>query len=145
MQPISFEEILEHILSREKRYPRDAYIFLKEALEHTQKQLGKAARGTAVQHVNPTQLLEGIREFALRAFGPMVTTVFEEWNIRSCKDFGEIVFIMIEHSLLTKTERESREDFEKGYDFYEAFRKPYLPKSKIEAEDAERATKLPKE
>jgi hypothetical protein len=34
------------------------------------------------------------------------------------------------HGLLAKTKDDSRADFEDGYDFYEAFRKPFLPPSK---------------
>jgi uncharacterized repeat protein (TIGR04138 family) len=29
--------------------------------------------------------------------------------------------------LLAKTEQDSRADFQNGYDFHEAFRKPFLP------------------
>ena len=134
MQPISFEEILEHILSQDARYHRDAYFFIREALDHTQKIVGKETRGGQIRHVTPRELLEGIREYALEQFGPMAMTVFEEWNVKSCKDFGELVFIMIEHSLLAKTEKDTREDFAAGYDFYDAFRKPFLPREKVAAE-----------
>jgi len=34
---------------------------------------------------------------------------------------------MVEHDLLGKTSEDSREDFKGGYDFAEAFRKPFLP------------------
>ena len=37
---------------------------------------------------------------------------------------------MIEVGWLAKTEKDSRADFEPGYDFDEAFRKPFLPKDK---------------
>ena len=60
----------------------------------------------------------------------MVLTVFEQWGIHHCQDFGEIVFNMVEIGLLAKTDRDSRDDFSGGYDFFEAFRKPYLPPSK---------------
>jgi uncharacterized repeat protein (TIGR04138 family) len=144
MQSVSFEEVLENILSRDKRYHRDAYFFVREALDHTQKIIGRETKGgQARQHVTPKELLEGIRAYALEQFGPMAMTVFEEWNIRSCKDFGEIVFTMIAHNLLAKTERDTREDFATGYDFYEAFRKPFLPKDKAAGDLKEsRAGKL---
>ncbi|MDB6122437.1 MAG: protein restricted to Verrucomicrobia-Planctomycetes group [Pedosphaera sp.] len=129
MQAASFEEVLEQILAKDARYQRDAYLFVREALDHTQKLVNKGAKGQ-IRHVSPQELLSGIREYGLETFGPMAITVFEEWGIRTCKDFGEIVFIMVEHSLLAKTERDSRADFENGYDFDEAFRKPYLPQSK---------------
>jgi uncharacterized repeat protein (TIGR04138 family) len=60
----------------------------------------------------------------------MAITVLDEWAIRSCKDFGEIVFNMVEIELLAKTEQDSREDFVEGYDFEQAFRLPFLPSSK---------------
>jgi hypothetical protein len=37
------------------------------------------------------------------------------------------------HGLLAKTENDTRADFAAGYDFYEAFRKPFLPPSKQES------------
>ena len=60
----------------------------------------------------------------------MAITVFEEWGIRSCKDFGEIVFNMVEIELLAKTDQDTRDDFAEGYEFEEAFRLPFLPSGK---------------
>jgi uncharacterized repeat protein (TIGR04138 family) len=37
---------------------------------------------------------------------------------------------MVETSLLAKTEKDSRDDFKGGYDFEEAFQKPFLPARK---------------
>jgi hypothetical protein len=34
------------------------------------------------------------------------------------------------HGLLAKTKNDTRADFEDGYDFYDAFRRPFLPPSK---------------
>ena len=95
---------------------------------HTQKSIAKSAR--RVRHVTGQELLGGIREFALQQFGPMAKTLLEEWGVRCCQDFGEIVFNMIEVGWLAKTEKDSRADFSGGYDFDEAFVKPFLPKSK---------------
>ena len=129
MHEISFEEALAKILAKDPRYQRDAYFFVREALDHTQKTVGKDARGR-IRHVTGQELLGGIRDFALQQFGPMVKTVLEEWGIHCCADFGEIVFNMIEVDWLAKTEKDSRADFSEGYDFDEAFVKPFQPKSK---------------
>lgn len=136
MQEISFEAALEKVLARDGRYHRDAYAFVREALDYTQKRIGRA-NGGKLRHVTGQELLEGIREFALEQFGPMALTVFEEWGIRRCSDFGEIVFNLIEAGVLSKTEKDSRADFAEGYDFEEAFRKPFLPKRKLPAERPE--------
>ena len=90
MHEVSFEEALELIRARDPRYSREAYLFVREALDHTQKVIGRDNRGT-VRHVSGQELLGGIRDFALNQFGPMAKTVLEEWNVRTCGDFGEIV------------------------------------------------------
>jgi len=51
----------------------------------------------------------------------------EEWGVKRCEDFGEIVFALVEGGALSKTETDSRADFQGGYDFADAFKKPYLP------------------
>jgi uncharacterized repeat protein (TIGR04138 family) len=129
MQEVSFEEALVKIRAKDPRYHREAYRFVREALDHTQKTTGKDPRGR-IRHVTGQELLAGIREFALRQFGPMTKAVLEEWGVRRCEDFGEIVFNMVEVGWLAKTNKDSRADFEKGYDFDAAFRKPFLPRNK---------------
>lgn len=144
MHEALFEEALVEIIARDPRYHRDAYLFVREALDHTQKSANKeeSIRLTRLpaekeKHVTGQQLLAGIREFALAQFGPMTQMVLEEWGIRNCRDFGEIVFNMVESGWLKKTEKDSLEDFDGGYDFNEAFRKPFLPSSKIVGPNSE--------
>ena len=247
MQEVSFEEALEIITIKDPRYSRDAYLFVREALDFTQRALARDKQGS-IRHVSGKELLAGIKDYALAQFGPMAMTVLSEWGIHSCQDFGELVFNMVEtggcpvlssddltnidslltrlreggdplsaflwenlsetararvtadpeapenreiliqqlnclitstplytqerfagislssaakclvvhslrgvamaqlnrlllelaypqeiaksHGLLAKTKNDSRADFEDGYDFYEAFRKPFLPPSK---------------
>jgi len=127
MDGINFEEELERILAKDQRYAREAYVFVREALDHTQKMGGKPAP----RHVSGQQLLAGARDYALQQYGPMALTVLHEWGIRRCEDIGELVFNMVENSLLAKTDEDSRDDFKGGYDFEEAFRQPFLPASRV--------------
>jgi uncharacterized repeat protein (TIGR04138 family) len=124
MQSVHFDEVIEKIVSEDARYHRDAYTFLREALEFTQKTVCKKGE---LRHVTGLELLTGTREYALTQFGPMAITVLDEWGIRSTEDFGEMVFKMVEHNLLAKTENDTRADFRDGYDFNEVFKKPFLP------------------
>jgi uncharacterized repeat protein (TIGR04138 family) len=132
MHETTFEDKLDRILAKDPRYPRDAYVFVREALDYTRKFIANDSR-RRIQHVTGQQLLAGIRQFALSQFGPMAPTVFAEWGILTCRDFGDIVFNMIDVSLLAKTDRDTRADFLGGYDFDEAFRKPFLPATKLAA------------
>jgi len=130
MQEVNFDDAIEQILAKDARYHRDAYFFLRDALDHTQKLVARQARGQ-MRHISPAELLNGIRDYALLQFGPMTLTVFEEWGIRAGDDFGVIVFSMIEIGLLAKTEKDQLADFSGVYDFDDAFRKPFLPASKL--------------
>jgi uncharacterized repeat protein (TIGR04138 family) len=131
MDGINFDEELEKILAKDSRYTREAYLFVREALDHTQKMIGKAPKDDLPRHVSGQQLLEGVRDFAIQQYGPMAMMVLNEFGIQRCEDFGELVFNMVENSLLAKTEKDSRDDFKGGYDFEEAFRKPFLPKNRL--------------
>ena len=132
MHEKSFEEVLEQIVVKDPRYTRDAYLFVREALDFSQKNVAKEARGQ-MRHITGQELLGGIRDFALQQFGPMAMLVLEEWGVKRCEDFGEIVFNMVEANLLAKTETDSRDDFKGHYDFFETFRKPFLPENKSTA------------
>jgi len=136
MQEVNFEEVAEQIIAKDPRYQREAYLFLRDALDHTQKQFAKESKGQ-VRHVTGKELLHGIRDYALQQFGPMTLMVFEEWGIRSCEDFGEIVFNMIDSGLLAKTDKDTRADFARVYDFDNAFRKPFLPANKLASAEPE--------
>lgn len=128
MHGISFDEELEKIVAKDARFTREAYVFVREALDHTQKATIKSSKDDAPRHVTGQELLGGIRDYALQQYGPMTLTVLNEWGIRRCEDFGELVFNMVENSLLAKTDKDTRDDFKGGYDFEEAFRQPFVPK-----------------
>jgi uncharacterized repeat protein (TIGR04138 family) len=126
MQAVDFEQTLEKILHRDKRYRREAYVFVREALDFTQRIVAESNKDK-VRHVSGQELLDGIRQFALQQYGPMAMLVLSEWGVAACEDFGEIVFNMVESGLLAKTEKDSREDFRGGYDFHQALRQPFVP------------------
>ena len=146
MQELTFEEALDQILAKDPRYRRDAYLFVRDALDYTRKLIIREPAGPGGEfdpaagkrraqdrHVTGPELLEGIRQLAFTEFGPMVITVFEEWGVRCCRDFGEIVFNLVDIGQFSKTAEDSRSDFDGGYDFADAFRKPFLPAGKLKA------------
>jgi uncharacterized repeat protein (TIGR04138 family) len=126
MQKLNFAEAVDDIARADGRYDRDAYYFVREGLDFTIKMLKKDSRG-AGRHVSGQELLDGLRRFALDQFGPMAKTVLSYWGVKQCEDFGEIVFCMVDKGILGKTEQDTREDFKGGFDFDEAFVKPYQP------------------
>jgi len=145
MRAENFDKILDQIVGKDPRYHRDAYLFVREALDHTQRIAAKSVRGSAKQeskHVSGQELLSGIRACALEQFGPMAFMVLEEWGVHRCEDFGEIVFNLIEYGggMFGKSERDSREDFKAIWDFDEAFRQPFLPAARKAQSPAQTAS-----
>jgi len=132
MQKIGFNEALDAILETHPGYDREAYLFLRDALEFSVEKL-KKSKGEGSRHVNASQLLEGVREHALQQFGPMVPTVFEFWGVHSCEDIGHMVYHLIEAGIFGKTQEDTLEDFRQGYDFHAAFVQPFLPSEPVPA------------
>jgi uncharacterized repeat protein (TIGR04138 family) len=128
MQKIGFTEALDSIVASDARYQREAYVFLRDALDFTTKQQ-KKIKGAALKHVAGPELLEGVRQYALKEFGPMALSVFSYWGIHQCEDIGQMVFNLIAAGIFGKTNEDSMDDFKAVYDFHEAFVKPFQPQT----------------
>lgn len=129
MQNPDFSEIVALICKEDPRFDRKAYDFVRLGLDHTVKELRKkdTARAERSRHVTGPELLEGLRAYALEQYGPLAKTVLTTWGVRRCRDFGDIVFNLIEYNVFSKTENDRREDFSDIYDFEDAFVKPFQP------------------
>jgi uncharacterized repeat protein (TIGR04138 family) len=108
-------EKIEAIVTRDTRYKIDAYSFVLETLNYSVRKL-KSRR-----HVRGKELLDGVKQYAMGQFGPMVCTVFEHWGLKSTEDVGNIVFSLVDAGILSKTEEDSIDDFRNGYDFKKVF------------------------
>src|SRR5947209_5949487 len=122
---------LAELVRRDPRYAYEAYEFVFEALAHTYKVVGRVPPGGPEaepephHHVKGPELLQGIRDLALREFGLMARTVFHMWGIERTDDFGEIVFNLVESNLMSNTEDDCRSDFRGVYDLDQALVQDY--------------------
>lgn len=123
---MQFEQSVVSIMKRDKRFDPHAYFFLKDALDFTLKRIADSNGGQA-RHVSGPELLAGYRDFALEQFGPMASTLMEEWCIRKCQDVGDMVFHLIEEQVFGKQESDCKEDFSEVFDFQESLISPFLP------------------
>ncbi len=129
MRGKDFSEVVDLVIKDDSRFGKGAYYFVRKALDFTVKELGEDETRSS-HHVSGQELLEGIRKYALDQYGPLTLTVFKDWNIKRCRDFGDIVFNLVDYGVLGKTETDQREDFEGGYDFKSAFLEPYVPRDR---------------
>lgn len=126
-----FNEVIRAIRREDPRYAKGAYFFLRQALDFSIKSLAERGELGETNHLSGQQLLEGIREFALDQYGPMARCVLGHWGIEQCEDFGNIVFNLVDSKVLGKTEQDRPEDFAGGYNFREAFDRPFRPRRKL--------------
>ena len=134
---------LADLIRRDRRYHRDAYIFVFEALRHAQQVLGLGRpdqgeddpEDEIERHVTGQQLCEAIRDYAIRQYGVLSKNVLNHWGIRSTSDFGEIVFNLIEAGHMKKTDADRREDFDEVFDFDEALRDAFEPLTSDSSEE----------
>ena len=137
MREAEFMESVKRIRASDPRYDIEAYFFIREALSYTMKLLDKPDEGPA-RHASGGELLEGIRRFALDEFGPITLKVLNTWGVYKTEDIGAMVFNLVDAGELGRTEEDRREDFAGGFDFEDAFAKPFLPRERPTAEGEER-------
>jgi uncharacterized repeat protein (TIGR04138 family) len=125
---------LAELLRRDRRYHRNAYFFIFEALRYAQEQmgLGQAILSDAPvledqRHVTGQQLCEAIRRYAVEQYGMLAKSVLNDWGVKNTGDFGEIVFNLIEIGQMKKTDSDRREDFHNVFDFDDGLRDAFLP------------------
>lgn len=139
MQHPDFSEVVALICKEDSRFDRKAYDFVRLGLDHTVKELRKkdAGKPERSRHVTGPELLEGLRIYALEQYGPLAKTVLNTWGVRRCRDFGDIVFNLIEYNVFSKTDSDRREDFADIFEFEEAFVKPFQPARRPRGESAQ--------
>ena len=126
----SFKAKFAAILAKDPRYPLAAYEFVADAVTYTTRKLKPAADSQERHHVSGQELLEGFRELGLDQFGCLAFELFADWGIHRTEDVGNIVFNLVNHSLLGASERDSLTDFADGYSFAEAFLRPFQANSR---------------
>ncbi|MEM7205231.1 MAG: Minf_1886 family protein [Planctomycetota bacterium] len=119
------DERIMGIRRRDRRYARNAYYFLLDALDHTLVHYGKDQLTGEDRHVGAKELLNGVRDLAAEHFGAMASFVFRQWGVRSSEDFGEIVFNLVDAGLLSRRPEDSRLDFVGGFDFESVFEEKF--------------------
>ena len=106
---------LDAVLAKDSRFKPEAYVFVHDALGHTWSRLDHR------RHITGRELLDGIKDLALKRYGPMARAVLNSWGVRTTDDFGAIVFNLVDAEILSKTDEDRIDDFHAVYDFDDVF------------------------
>lgn len=120
-------ELFDRVIREDGRYPVEAYQFLHAGLERASRLAHGEPSGDEPRHVTGRQLCEGLRDLAIERWGMLARTVLAHWRIHRTRDFGEMVFLLVEHGLMGKQDSDTIEDFDEVYSFAEAFGRYRIP------------------
>lgn len=100
---------------------------LPEPVEQLIEQMGGAldVMDRMNRHVSGADLCFGLRDYALSRWGLMAPAVLKSWDIRETRDFGRMVFALVDNGVLQKQPEDRIEDFNTVYDFDKAFDEAY--------------------
>jgi len=107
----------EEVGREDGRYSPAAFRFVYEGLGYTNKSVADDPK-----HISGQVLSDGLRRLALERWGRLAMLVLGTWGIRTTRDFGEIVYSLIEQEWMSAQPADTIDDFNNVFDFYVAFR-----------------------
>ena len=111
---------LDEIAREDGRYDPAAFRFVYEGLGYTVKNVTQEA-----SHVSGQTLCEGLRQMALDKYGRLALLVLTNWGLKTTRDLGEIVYILIDHEWMSAQPTDSIDDFNDVYDFQATFKEQF--------------------
>lgn len=122
MEP-TLEYRIAELAAKEPSFAAEAYSFVTEAVTYTAKQIrekakreGREGAAPVRRHLSALELLHGARDYAREEFGAVAGNVLREWGIGSARDFGRIVYLLIDAGILAASPEDDPRDFEVDFD-----------------------------
>jgi uncharacterized repeat protein (TIGR04138 family) len=127
---------IEEIAKQDGRFDPRALKFVFDALGTTvQKFRGRTQTAEEEEedeggeptphHISGAQLAQGVAAVAMDRWGRLAKMVLNGWGVKTTRDLGEIVFLMIRHEWMTAQETDRIEDFDNVFEFETIFERDY--------------------
>jgi len=108
---------LEKITFEDGRFSPQVVKFVYEGLGYTVKKI--VAKPS---HVSGQTLCEGLKQLAVEKWGRLAMLVLNTGGVKTTRDFGEIVYLMIKHKWMSAQPTDTIDDFNNVYDFKTVFK-----------------------
>lgn len=105
------DQSIGRLLMKDARYTPEAYCFVSEAVNYTVSKLD------AHRHVSALELLEGAKTFAASKYGVVSALVLDSWGLKTAKDLGNVVYLLISEGILSASDDDDIEDFNIEFSF----------------------------
>jgi uncharacterized repeat protein (TIGR04138 family) len=114
-------ERLERAIRRDGRYAPEAFDFLHRGLALAAQRKYGPRSAEKPRNVTGAELCDALRRLARHQWGPLAREVLRHWNIHRTRDFGEMVYLMVDLGIMGKQDSDDIADFDDVYDFRAAF------------------------
>ena len=108
---------LDQIAKEDGRFSPNIVKFVYEALGYTTKKIIDEA-----DHITGQALCEGLRQLAIEKWGRLAMLTLNTGGVKSTRDFGEIVYLMIKNKWMSAQPTDSIDDFNDIYDLKTTFK-----------------------
>jgi uncharacterized repeat protein (TIGR04138 family) len=116
---------IDQVAAQDGRYDPRALKFVFEGLGHTIERLRQDEDVEQPRHITGAELAWGLADAAKKRWGRLAAMVLDYWGIKTTRDWGEIVYLMIRNEWMTSQDTDRIEDFNAVYDFPQVFEKNY--------------------
>ena len=124
---------LKEIMDKAGGYSPACFGFIRDGLAHTVEMVhGNPADQTMLElglvedsrHVCGRELCIGLRDYAIERYGMLAKSVLNKWGIHYTRDFGKIIFAMVDAGLMRTTDEDTIDDFDSIFEFDDVFSDP---------------------
>jgi len=112
---------IDTIVRADGRYHPQAAMFVHEGLGYAIKNIGDQLEQGGPRHISGAELCQVLRLRAIDKWGRLAKVVLNQWGVKTTRDFGEIVYLMIENEWMSAQPNDSIVDFDDIYDFQAVF------------------------
>ncbi|MCO6456686.1 MAG: hypothetical protein J5I93_15415 [Pirellulaceae bacterium] len=104
------------------QYAADAWYFVLQVIPLTSDPTRKS------NHVSAADFCWMLHDHALDRFGPRAAETLSGWGVRSTRDFGRIVYGLIDAGLILRSDEDRIEQFDDVFEFDQAFQHRRRPR-----------------
>lgn len=120
------KKTIEEIAREDGRYDARALKFVFEGLAETIEALRNQEDPDAMpRHITGQELSWGLAQAARKRWGRLAGMVLGYWGLSRTRDFGEIVYLMIDYGWMTSQDTDTIDDFNNVFNFKDVFETAY--------------------
>ena len=117
---------IEEIAVEDGRYDVKALKFVFEGLASVIERIRDKDPDSGPRHISGQELTWGLAELATQRWGRLAVMVLNQWGLYTTRDFGEIVYLMIDYGWMSSQDTDTIEDFDRVFDFHNHFELQYV-------------------